>query len=94
MRAYVARKQNTVAILRCLGATGAEVVIIYLIQAGMMGVAGAAIGVAIGSAVQGMLPYLATELIPVDVEVRPDGWSKSSTESTIAARSVTGSCTT
>jgi len=67
IRAFVARKIDTVAILRCLGATAAQVLVIYVAQAAVMGLIGAAIGALLGVAVQFALPALVHGLIPVDV---------------------------
>lgn len=68
MGAYMAQKRDTVATLRCLGATAPQVIAIYLLQAGAMGLVGAAVGTAIGVSVQWMLPRLLSDLLPVDVE--------------------------
>ncbi|HEX6368261.1 MAG TPA: FtsX-like permease family protein [Longimicrobium sp.] len=68
MGAYIAQKRDTVATLRCLGATAPQVIFIYLLQAGVMGLIGAALGTAIGLAVQWVLPRLLEDLLPVDVE--------------------------
>jgi putative ABC transport system permease protein len=67
MGAYIAQKRDTVATLRCLGATAPQVIFIYLLQAGVMGLIGAALGTAIGLAVQWVLPRLLADLLPVDV---------------------------
>ena len=53
---WVMRKIDTVAILRCLGATSRQVMSIYVTQAAVMGLAGAAIGAALGVAIQFALP--------------------------------------
>lgn len=68
MGAYIAQKRDTVATLRCLGATAPQVIFIYLLQAGVMGLIGAALGTAIGLAVQWVLPRLLADLLPVQVE--------------------------
>lgn len=68
MGAYIAQKRDTVATLRCLGATAPQVIFIYLLQAGVMGLIGAALGTAIGLAVQWVLPRLLADLLPVEVE--------------------------
>ncbi|HET8656563.1 MAG TPA: FtsX-like permease family protein [Longimicrobiaceae bacterium] len=73
MGAYMAQKSDTVAVLRCLGATSRQVMGVYLAQAVGMGIAGAALGVVIGGAVQWVLPGLVEGLVPVQVQVRPDG---------------------
>jgi putative ABC transport system permease protein len=70
INAFVARKIDTVAILRCLGATGPQVLALYLIQAAAMGLAGAALGAALGVALQFGLPSLVHDFLPVDVEPR------------------------
>lgn len=68
MGAYMAQKRDTVATLRCLGATAPQVLFIYLLQAGVMGLIGASLGTAIGVAVQWVLPRLLSELLPVEVQ--------------------------
>ncbi len=75
MGAWMARKAESVAIFRCLGATAAQVFGIYLLQAAMMGFVGAAVGVALGGGVQWFLPRLLEGLLPVDVAIRLDGTS-------------------
>ena len=68
MGAYMAQKRDTVATLRCLGATAPQVILIYLLQAGAMGLLGAGLGTGIGVAVQWVLPRLLADLLPVEVE--------------------------
>ena len=75
MGAYIAEKVDTVAVLRCLGATARQVLAIYVAQAAAMGLAGAAIGAALGGAVQWVLPWLARDLLPVEATVTLDGLS-------------------
>ncbi|HSU17236.1 ABC transporter permease [Longimicrobium sp.] len=72
MGAYMAQKRETVAALRCLGATAPQVISIYLLQAGAMGLAGAALGAAMGVAVQWVLPRLLADLLPVQVGTTVD----------------------
>jgi putative ABC transport system permease protein len=69
VRAFVARKIDTVAVLRCLGATSGQVLTIYVAQAAVMGLAGAACGAALGVAIQFGLPLVLTEILPIDVQV-------------------------
>jgi putative ABC transport system permease protein len=71
MTAYMVRKVDTVAVLRCLGATAGQVFAVYLAQAAAMGLVGAAIGVVLGLAVQWVLPTLVSGLLPLQVEVVP-----------------------
>jgi len=69
VNAFVQRKVDTVAVLRCLGASGAQVLTIYLVQAAAMGLLGAAIGAALGVGIQFLLPRLMGDFLPVDVAV-------------------------
>lgn len=70
VNAFVQKKIDTVAVLRCLGASGRQVLTIYLVQAGAMGFAGAATGALIGVGIQFLLPQLMGDFLPVDVAVR------------------------
>ena len=70
VNAFVNRKVDTVAVLRCIGATGPQVLSIYVAQAALMGLAGAAIGAAIGVAIQFALPTALQGTLPLDVNVR------------------------
>jgi putative ABC transport system permease protein len=70
VRAFVARKIDTVAILRCLGASSGQVLAIYVLQAAAMGLIGAAAGAALGVAIQFILPIAVKDFLPIDVTVR------------------------
>ncbi len=69
VRAFVARKIDTVAVLRCLGASSVQVLTIYVVQAAAMGLAGAAAGAALGVAIQFILPHALKDVLPIDVQV-------------------------
>jgi putative ABC transport system permease protein len=69
VRAFVARKIDTVAVLRCLGASSGQVMTIYVVQAAAMGLLGAAAGAALGVAIQFLLPQALTGFLPIDVKV-------------------------
>lgn len=69
VNAWVMRKIEVVAILRCLGATTRQVMTIYITQAMAMGFLGAAIGATLGVAIQFMLPGILNDVLPVDVSV-------------------------
>src|SRR5690606_38630907 len=73
MSAYMSRKIDGIAVLRCLGATSRQVLALYLLQAAVMGLAGALVGVLLGALVQWVLPRMLTGLLPVDVPIRVDG---------------------
>jgi putative ABC transport system permease protein len=69
VHAFVQRKIDIVAILRCVGATGWQVLGVYVVQAGVMGLVGAAAGALLGVAIQFALPHIMRDLLPVDVRV-------------------------
>lgn len=69
VNAFVASKIDTVAVLRCLGATSRQVMAIYVVQAAVMGFVGAFLGAVLGVAVQFLLPLVITDFLPVDVTV-------------------------
>ena len=66
---YVREKVGSVAVLRCLGASGWQAMSIYLLQIAVMGLLGATIGAALGTAVQLFLPRVFADFLPVAVEV-------------------------
>jgi putative ABC transport system permease protein len=67
---FVKDRRPTIAVLRCLGATQRTAFIAYLLQAALLGFAGAAIGALIGIAIQPVMPRVLADLIPVDVGFR------------------------
>ena len=69
VNAFVHRKIDTVAVLRCLGATSRQVLAIYVLQSAVMGLVGALVGAALGVALQFALPGAVEEFLPVDVQV-------------------------
>jgi putative ABC transport system permease protein len=70
VHAFVMKKIDPVAILRCLGATSWQVLAIYTAQAAVMGFIGALGGVALGVGIQFLMPMALKDFLPVDVEVR------------------------
>ncbi len=66
---FVKGKLQTVAVLRCLGSSRALAFTMYLLQAALLGAAGAATGVALGLVVQINLPRILQDFLPVDVPV-------------------------
>jgi len=69
VNAFVMRKIDTVAILRCLGATSRQVLGVYLLQAAAMGLVGAAFGALLGLGLQLLLPRVIADFLPVDVSI-------------------------
>lgn len=69
---FINEKLNTVAVLRCLGATQRTVFTAYLLQAAALGFLGAAAGVVLGLAVQTTLPKVLGDFLPLEVSVSVD----------------------
>jgi putative ABC transport system permease protein len=69
---FARQKLPIAAVLRCLGATQRTVFAIYLLQAAVMGFAGAAVGVALGVIVQWQLPRLLADFLPIAVAAGVD----------------------
>jgi putative ABC transport system permease protein len=68
VHAYVKQKIGTVAILRCVGARAKQTMAVYLVQAMVMGLGGAMVGVLLGIGTQFLLPRVIGDLLPVSVE--------------------------
>jgi putative ABC transport system permease protein len=67
---FVRRKLQTVAMLRCVGASQRTLFAIYLLLAALMGLVGAALGVALGAVVQHGLPSVLADFVPLQVAPR------------------------
>jgi putative ABC transport system permease protein len=66
---YVKEKLTTIAVLRCVGATGNQAFWIYLFQILTMGVFGSILGAAGGSALQLVLPVIFSDFLPLEVSL-------------------------
>lgn len=66
---YVREKRSTVAVLRCIGASGWQTFYIFLIQSVVLGLVGSLIGVFLGLFLQFSLPYMLADFIPLDLEI-------------------------
>jgi putative ABC transport system permease protein len=69
IRVFLTQKMDTLAILKCLGATSRDLVATYLLQALLMGLLGSLIGLGLGFAAQAALPTLLGGLVPVTLEL-------------------------
>lgn len=65
---FIRQRMETIAVLRCLGATGRRVLAVYGVEAAGMALAGSLVGAAAGVGFQQALPGLLADLLPVDVE--------------------------
>jgi putative ABC transport system permease protein len=72
VHAFVTAKIDVAAVLRCLGATSRDVLLIYSLQAAAMGFVGAGIGTLLGVGVQLLLPHVAGSFLPVRVAIHLD----------------------
>ncbi|MDX2250210.1 MAG: FtsX-like permease family protein [Bacteroidia bacterium] len=63
---YTREKIDTVAVLRCLGATGRQAFMIFLIQIGGMGFLGSVAGAILGSQIQTILPAVLRDFLPFE----------------------------
>jgi putative ABC transport system permease protein len=64
----IKRRWESIAVLRCLGAGAREVMAVYLLQAGALGLLGGVAGAAGGVLLQMALPQVVGEFLPVDVD--------------------------
>ncbi len=64
---FIKNKLETVAVLRCLGATQRIVFFVYLLQAAVMGLIGSLMGTVLGIVVQLKLPALLGGFLPLEV---------------------------
>ncbi|MGH7505632.1 MAG: ABC transporter permease, partial [Longimicrobiales bacterium] len=62
---FVKEKRQVIAVLRCLGATQRTAFVAYLLQAALLGFAGAAAGALLGIGLQAAIPPLLADVIPI-----------------------------
>ncbi len=65
---FVRERRASIAVLRCVGASQRSLFAAYLIQAAVLGLAGASVGAALGVGVQQLLPFALGGVLPVRVE--------------------------
>jgi putative ABC transport system permease protein len=65
---FIRQRLESIAVLRCLGATGTGVLAIYGVEAAAMGLAGSLLGAAAGALLQRGLPGVLASFLPVDVQ--------------------------
>ena len=68
MHAHLQQRLETIAIMKALGARSSQVMRIYLLQTLFLGIVGALLGIAAGSAVARAFPILLEKLISLPVE--------------------------
>jgi putative ABC transport system permease protein len=67
---YVREKKYAAAVLRCLGASGWQIFMVFFVQILSIGFVGSLLGVAHGILVQYVLPWIVSDFIPVDVQMQ------------------------
>jgi putative ABC transport system permease protein len=67
IRVFLQQKQDSIAILKVLGATTREVTLVYLLQCLGLAILGSVLGLGLGLGVQALLPVVVGELLPVAV---------------------------
>lgn len=70
---YLRQKLANIAILRCLGAQSKQAFSIYVLQAVSMGLVGTAIGILVGIAVLGLVPFVLSDFLPLEVSTSISG---------------------
>ena len=66
---YIREKLQSIAILRCLGVTGLQAFLIYLIQIVGIGFIGSVIGAVLGTLIQQVLPAIIKDFVTVEISV-------------------------
>jgi len=69
IRAHLAQKMDSIAVMKCLGARSWQIVWIYVIQTAGLGLAGGIIGVLFGLAVQRAFPFFISRYFSVSADV-------------------------
>ena len=72
---YVKDKISTVAILRCLGLSGKQAFLIFLLQIAAMGLLGSIVGALLGSGIQVLLPAVLKDFLPLQNVSAEVSWS-------------------
>ena len=67
VRVFLQQKQDSIAILKVLGATTREVTLVYLLQCLGLALLGSLLGLGLGALIQALLPAVVGELLPVAV---------------------------
>ena len=69
-RAWLASRMDDIAIMRCIGATPREVVVLFLVQVLAMALIASVAGAALGTGIHWLLPIMLRGLLPADL-IRP-----------------------
>ena len=72
---YIKEKLNSIAILRCLGASSRQAFLIFLIQVVGVGLVGSVIGAMLGTLIQQTLPAVLGEFVPIAISTDISWWA-------------------
>ncbi len=72
---YVKDKLSLVAVLRCMGTSGRQAFLIFLLQIALLGFLGAVLGALLGSGLQILLPKVLSDFLPVQNVSANISWS-------------------
>jgi len=72
---YVKDKLSVVAVLRCMGTSGRQAFLIFLLQIALLGFLGAVMGAILGSGLQILLPKVLSDFLPVENVSANISWS-------------------
>lgn len=75
VRAFLRRRRDTIAVLKCLGAPWRTLVAAYLAQTLVLGLAGSLAGAGAGVALQPLLARALAGLAPITLDAGADAWS-------------------
>lgn len=68
---YVQEKIPSVAVLRCMGASGWQAFTVFFLQAIVLGIIGSMIGVILGNLIQYSIPLVLGDFIPIELDLSP-----------------------
>lgn len=66
---FIRQQLDSIAVLRCLGATSGQIVGVYVLQSLAMGLLGSILGAVLGVGLQQLMPMVLADFIPVNVHV-------------------------
>jgi len=75
IHAHLQQRLDSIAIMKCLGASGGSILRIYVLQTLFLGVIGGLAGAAVGALVQQAFPYFIARYFPIPPDFGIDWWS-------------------
>ena len=72
VQVYLKEKADSIAVLRCLGCSARRAFLVFALQISAIGLGGATLGTALGSALQFGMPHVVGSFLPIDVAVAWD----------------------